>query len=204
MNDLLKKLNVLLKASLGDLLNEDGSPRRVPPERLGAAIDQEIAALRARINEAYDYEDRLRAKVQALEAEAAQLDRQADEAVAQGRDDAARRLIETMQRTHQRLAFAQADLREHQLAAQELLTRVNALEAYVAEAKRAQQAELDEDTANDAAPAARVADLLRSAREKLAGSPGMAVTASSEERPAHNPKAVEDDLEQRRQRLSKR
>jgi phage shock protein A len=204
MNDLLKKLNVLLKASLGDLLNEDGSPRRVPPERLGAAIDQEIAALRVRINEAYDYEDRLRAKVQALEAEAAQLDRQADEAVAQGRDDAARRLIETMQRTHQRLAFAQADLREHQLVAQELLTRVNALEAYVAEARRAQQAEPDEDAARDAVPAVRVADLLRSAREKLAGSPGMAAAASSEEQPIHNPKAVEDDLEQRRQRLSKR
>ncbi|MFQ3567243.1 MAG: hypothetical protein SNJ59_09600 [Aggregatilineales bacterium] len=204
MNDLLKKLNVLLKASLGDLLNEDGSPRRVPPERLGTAIDQEIAALRARINEAYDYEDRLRAKVQALEAEAAQLDRQADEAVAQGRDDAARRLIETMQRTHQRLAFAQADLREHQLVAQELLTRVNALEAYVAEAKRAQQAEPDEDTAKDAAPAARVADLLRSAREKLAGSPDLTAAAPSVERSMDNPKAVEDDLEQRRQRLSKK
>lgn len=196
MADLFKKLNVLIKSSLHDVVGDDSSRRAASPPRLGKDIDREIAALRQRVNDAASYEDELKARIHTLESEIARLDQQADEAVEQRREEQARYLIEQMQRAQQRLTIARADLREHQLVAQELLQRVNTLEAYVAEARRQQQAAPDTS-------AGGLADMLRSAREKLTREPRVEQQPETSRETIDN-QAVEDDLERRRQRLSKR
>jgi chromosome segregation ATPase len=196
MNDLFKKLNVLVKSSLNDLVGEGSSRPSSAPRRLGKDIDREVAALRQRVNDALDYEDELKTRIATLEDEVARFDEQADEALRQQREEQARYVVEQMQRSQQRLTMARADLREHQLVAQELMQRVNTLEAYVAEARRAQQ---------DASEAASggLADTLRSVREKLTRE-ALPPQDSVEEHRAPDVKAIEDDLERRRQRLSKR
>ncbi len=203
MSDLFKKLNTLVKAGINDFLGDDlrGSIRKaLDPEKLGKNIDREIAALRQRINEAVEYEESLRARVQALQTEVARWDQQADEAVAAGNDSAARYAIEHMQRAEQRLNMAQSDLREHQLVTQELIQRVNTLEATVADARRS-QAEPPPQTAERG-----LSDVLRDAREKIAQM-GDLVTAKSQPEPVGeepvDDEVVEDDLARRRERLSK-
>jgi phage shock protein A len=196
MDDLFKKLNVLIKSSLHDVVGDDASRRNASPPRLGRDIDREIAALRQRVNDAAVYEDELKARITSLEAEIARVDQQADEAVEQRREEQARYLIEQMQRAQQRLTIARADLREHQLVAQELLQRVNMLETYVAEARRQQQAAPETS-------AGGLADLLRSARDKLAREPQVEPHREMKTESVDG-QAVEDDLERRRQRLSKR
>lgn len=194
MDDLFKKLNLLVKSSLNDLVGEGTS--RSTPRRLGKDIDREVAALRQRVNDALDYEQELKTRIAMLEEEVARFDQQADEALRQQREEHARYIIEQMQRSQQRLTMARADLREHQLVTQELMQRVSTLEAYVAEVKRAQQDALE--TASGG-----LAETLRSVREKL----GREITSSQEsiEEPrAPDAQAIEDDLERRRQRLSKR
>jgi phage shock protein A len=195
MDDLFKKLNVLVKSSLNDLIGDGSTRRAPPPQRLGKDIDREIAALRQRVNDAFVYEQELKARISTLEDEVARLDEQADEAVQQRRDEQARYLIERIQRAQQRLTMARADLGDHQLVAQELLQRVDTLEAYVAEARRAQQETLEPSSGG-------LADMLRTAREKLTRDPPPPPDAVAD-REATDVQAVEDDLERRRQRLSK-
>ncbi len=113
-----------------------------------------------------------------------------------------------MKRAQQRLDRAEADLREHQLVTEDLIRRVNALEAVVADARR-QQAQ--DAPAAEAAPVQAISDVLRSAREKIAemgdllaardevNAPSAAVQASE----AADKAEVDDDLDRRRQRLSK-
>lgn len=195
MDDLFKKLNVLIKSSLNDLVGDSSAQRSSRSPRLGKDIDREIAALRQRVTDAYTYEDELKARIATLQDQIARFDQEADAALEQHRDDQARYIVGQIQRAQQRLTMAEADLREHQLVTQELVERVNTLEAYVAEAKRVQANELE-------TPAGGLADLLRTGRERLARdttpAPGdtLADTPGSE-------KSVDDDLERRRQRLSK-
>lgn len=196
MDDLFKKLNVLVKSSLNDLVGEGTTRRASSPPRLGKGIDREVAALRQRVNEAFAYEDELKARISTLENEVARFDQQADEAMQQRREEQARYIIEQMQRAQQRLTMARADLREHQLVSQELLQRVNTLEAYVEEARRAQQ-----ETAESASGG--LASTLRSAREKLAKETPLPEETAIPDREAPDERAIEDDLERRRQRLSK-
>ena len=95
MNDLFKKLNVLLKASLNDLVSgEDARPLF----GMGKNVDGEIDALRERVNDAVEYEDEIKARIRQFEDEAARWDRQADEAVTHGDDGGARYAIEQMRR----------------------------------------------------------------------------------------------------------
>ncbi|MBC6934935.1 MAG: hypothetical protein DWB42_03760 [Chloroflexi bacterium] len=223
MNDLFKKLNVLVRASVNEVLGEDhaiGGARRRPlsPEKLGKNIDREIASLRTRINEALAYEDELQRRAQTLQNEVAQWDRQADDAVAAGNEPQARRAIEQMQLAQQRLAMAEADLREHQLVTQELIQRVNQLDAAVADARRAQEAEQPEPSPPQAAVeeaqyprVPSLSEVLREAQDKIAHM-GDIISAKEEvQTPPPSVQAaevadeqrVEDDLTARRQRLSK-
>lgn len=195
MDSLFKKLNVLIKSSIHDIVGDDPSRRTASPPRLGKDIDREIAALRQRVNDAAAYEDELKTRIRTLEDEVARLDMQADEAVEAQREEQARYLIEQMQRAQQRLTMARADLREHQLVAQELLQRVNTLEAYVAEARRQQQSTPEP-------PSGGLADMLRSAREKIAGEAQLPQAEAHRE--TIDESVIEDDLERRRQRLSRR
>ncbi|MBI5669045.1 MAG: PspA/IM30 family protein [Chloroflexi bacterium] len=227
MNELFRKLNVLVRASINDVLGEDhaiGQSRRQPltPDKLGKNIDREIVSLRGRINDALSFEDELRRRVQTLQDEVARYDRQADEAVAAGQDALARRAIEQMQSAQQRLAMAEADLHEHQLVTQELIQRVNMLDAVVADARRAQAAEaappVEAPAANEAAPTTQaqprvpsLSDVLRDAQEKInqmgdliqAKQEVNAPTPAEQATEAADEQRVDDDLAARRERLSK-
>jgi phage shock protein A len=219
MDDLFKKLNTLIKASLADIVGEDnlpGKPRRhLDPHKLGKDVDREIGTLRGRVNDALAYEDELQGRVAALQAEVARWDQQADVAV-QGSDEAnARYAVEQMQRAQQRLTMAEADLRDHQLVTQELIQRVNMLDAAVADARRAEAANQETpDTGTTSTAGGMLSDVLRDAREKITQM-GDLIAAKGEvaaagESPAQqaaqvaDKQAVEDDLSARRDRLSKR
>ena len=213
MSDLFKKLNVLVKAGISDLLGEENTAgrtrrRSLRPEQLGKDIDREISSLRQRINEALDYEDELLAKVRSLSDEVARWDVQADEAVAAGNDAAARDAIDRMQSAQRRLAMAESDLHEHRLVTQEFIERVNMLEAAVADARRAQaekqpeEAQSVQTTIQTAGQA--LSDVLRDAREKIAGMGDQISTQQELDAPRQQDnQSVEDDLARRRERLSK-
>ncbi len=221
MSDFFKKLNVLVKASLNDLLGDDvtGARRRqLTPEKLGKNIQREVVSLRERINEALDYEDTLAGQVEALQREVEVHDQQADDAVAQGREEAARYSIHQMQLAQQRLAMAESDLREHRIVTQELILRVNELEAAVADAQRA-QAESEENEAGKAGESVErgtsklASDVLREMREKIQGMNDLiqaeaevttSAEVSDEVEAAVKDDSVDDDLSQRRNRLSKK
>jgi phage shock protein A len=215
MNELFKKLNVLVKAGVNDLLGNQPAtkrPRRLRPEQLGKDIDREITALRQRINEALTYEDELQARVQSVRSEVTRWDQQADDAVAAGNDTAARHAIDQMQSAQKRLAMAESALHEHRVVTQELISRVNMLEATVADARRAQDesaAEPDESQGASLESAGQVlSDVLREAREKI-GTMSSLINAPQHSPPASAPEgttpaqSVEDDLARRRERLSK-
>ncbi len=204
MSDLFKKLNVLVKASLNDLASGQASERRADSApKLGADYDRDVRTLRNRINEAITYEDQLKARVRQLEAEVGRWDSAADEAVARQDEVQARYAIEQVQRARQRLGIAANDLREHQLVTQELVTRVNTLEAALADARRAQGA-----SAQPAPESGGLADVLKEARERMTAlsdllSARQEVAQTTAAPPTPDARTIDDDLAQRRQRLSK-
>lgn len=132
MSDLLKKLNTLVRANLSDV-----TPN-LPRFERSPNLDRQVSELRDRINSALEHEDQLQATANTLRAEVERLDQQADAAVAQGQDAQARHILEQMKRAQQRLDIAESDLAMHQRVAQELIQRVNLLEATVADSKAAQ------------------------------------------------------------------
>lgn len=219
MDDFFKKLNVLVRAGINDVLGDERSGRRAAgtlrPDKLGKDVDREIAALRERINQALDYEDELQARARALQAEAARWDEEVDSLIRQGKDDAARHAAEQLQYVRQRIAMAESDLREHQLVTQELILRVNELDAAVADARQREAAEGGSAPAESVSQAAGklVADVLRDMREKVAemgdlvsaraAAPSSELT-STEAADDVDSQAVEDDLARRRDRLSKK
>jgi len=231
MNDLLKKLNVLVKAGINDVLGDVRSgelPRKaLSIFQLGSDIDREVTMLRGRINDALAYEDELQARLTSLQAEINDWDAKADAAVAAGDDTNGRYFIDQMHRAQQRLAIAEADLRDHQQVTQELISRVNMLESAVADARRAEaekQAEADaakqaespqtnspeQAQETDSAPRGQVlSDVLKDVRERV-NQMGDLIVAKDEVQQAAAPvespvdeHVVDDDLEARRQRLSK-
>lgn len=209
MSDFIKKLNVLVRASLNDVLQEVSQPR--PAGWPGDKVEREVGTLRQRINEALDYEDELVKRVQQLQAETQRLDQEVDEAVSGGRDDAARPLVADLNRAQQRLAMAESDLRQHRLVTQELITRVNELDAAVADARRAQENEeaggseqpAPDDTLERAGRA--ITAVLQEMRDKIAE---MSETLDTAQPPdvadSVDEAKIDDDLEQRRNRLSKK
>ncbi|MEO8610050.1 MAG: hypothetical protein ABI690_19305 [Chloroflexota bacterium] len=231
MNDLLKKLNVLVKAGINDVLGDVRSgelPRKaLSVFQLGSDIDREVTMLRGRINDALAYEDELQARLGSIQTEIKDWDAKADGAVAAGDDVNASYFIDQMHRAEQRLAVAESDLHDHQQVTQELISRVNMLESAVADARRAEadkQAEADAakqaETAKtdspeqseqaDPAPRGQVlSDVLKDVRERVNQMSDM-IAAKDEVQQSNAPAAlpvddqtVDDDLEARRQRLSK-
>jgi phage shock protein A len=213
MNDLFKKLNVLMKAKLNDVLEAGASSRERPSTlKLGPDVEREIGHLRARIEDALRFEDELVKRTQDLQAEIDRWDTQADQAVAAGDDASARYAVEQMQRSQRSLGLAEADLREHRTVTQELILRVNMLDAAVADARRAQA-----EKAPAPAPAQEPADdhsmivsrtkvlseSLRDIREQAAQAAAPTPASAVPEPPAPDRAAVEDDLERRLKRLRK-
>jgi phage shock protein A len=216
MNDLLKKLNVLVKASIHDVLgdNPTASTRQQPitPGKLGKDIDREVKMLRDRINEALAYEDELQARVNTLQGEVASWDEKADAAVGTGDDANARYAIDQMQRAQQRTAIAEADLRDHQQVTQELILRVNTLEAAVADVRRSSETTAETEQPTEAPRGQVLSDVLKDVREKITQMGDMisvtpkdeANTVETEVEPiSQDEETIDDDLEARRQRLSK-
>ena len=256
MTDLFRKLNVLLRAGVNDLLSGERGSRvtrpTLPPDRLGANIDKEISALRTRVDDALAYEDKMQAQIEQLDRDLQRMNQEADAAVERGADEEARALIEKIQRGDSRLVRLQQDLRDHRTAAGELIDRVNQMEVWVAEAKQQAPAESDvdippvsrpvsppieakpieqpvdppiqtsvpESTASAPAPIPsqmpKLDQVLRDAQStidsmqdllqdklKEAAQVGEMPTGDDSAPPAE-PQTIEDDLERRRQRLSKR
>jgi phage shock protein A len=223
MTNLLNKLNVLVRSSLNSFLEDvsgQGSPPagRVPVERLGPDIDQEITALRKRIDQALADEDTMQKRFDKLQQQIDAYDRQADAALQSGDETGARYLVQQMQHQQQLASTVQSDLEQHRQSTSDLIQRVNTLDALVTDARRAQQQEqpteatpsapaADSQTQPDRSPGAVLSNLLREARERVEK-----VTTSPDE-PAQpvpvnikgkvNDTQVDDDLAKRRARLSK-
>lgn len=207
MSELLKKLNVLIKAGL---FGEDNQPRK--PVQLGKDIDREIDALRGRVNDAIAHEDRLREQMRQHEAEIARWDTAVDDALRANNEEAARKAIEQLRTAKRRLAQVEDDLSQHETVTQELIQKVNLLDTAVAEARQNTGTESPAAPAND--PIHAMSDVLRDAREKIAAlgqlvTPAETPTETPVSAPAEDVAAaggteVDDDLEQRRQRLSRR
>jgi phage shock protein A len=170
MSSLIDKLNVLVKSSVHGVLGDD-SPRakrhRAPLSQahLGKDIDREIAALRQQVDSALDDEDRMEADILNQQRQIADWDQQADQALTQGDEAAARYAVRQMQLEQRRLTMLEADLAQHRISTSELIQRVNELEAAVAEARRQQQAASAQDTSDES-----LAARLRRARQQ-AGQP---------------------------------
>jgi phage shock protein A len=133
MYDLLKKLNTLVSAQVNDLASDLAS--RLPNIERKPDLDRQVAELRQRVAAALEHEDRLRAQVNALQQEIAGLDSRIDAAIQAGHETSARSLLEEVQRLQKRLGLAEADLRQHQTAAADLIIRVNELESAVGDLK---------------------------------------------------------------------
>jgi phage shock protein A len=204
MNDFFRKLNVLVKSSLNELLDTDSGTRRprISPETLGG----DVKMLRQRVDDALKYEGELAARVDSLQAEVERVDQQADEAMAQGQEDTARRQVEELQRLQNRLGMAESDLREHRLVTQELIARVNQLEAVVDEARHRESPETA--TAEPLERASQMmGDVLREMRERIhemSEAVGTSEPRAQVATPPADDEAVDDDLARRRERLSKK
>src|SRR5690606_21283139 len=102
-------------------------------------LDRQVTELRQRVAAALEHEDRLRAQVNGLQQEIAGLDARIDAAIQAGHESSARSLLEEVQRLQKRLGLAEADLRQHQTAAADLIIRVNELESAVGDLKSDQR-----------------------------------------------------------------
>ena len=205
MEDLLKKLNVLVKATLNDALTGDSrrnklvSPSGTKPSAIQEG-NQQIAQLRQRISETLAFEDELQKQIQSLQAEVADWDDQADTAVKDGDDAKAHYAVEQMQRAQERLTMVQSDFAAHERVTQELIYHVNTLEAAVEAATPKQN---DSDTTAGADE--KVSGVLRDMRDKVLELRDQ-IAARDEIAPEPTearPEPVEDDLAKRRQRLAK-
>lgn len=205
MEDLLKKLNVLVKATLNDALTGDSqrnklvSPSGTKPSSIQEG-HQQIAQLRQRITETLAFEDELQKQIQSLQAEVADWDEQADTAVKDGDEAKAHYAVEQMQRSQERLTMVQSDLDAHERVTQELIYHVNTLEAAV-EAATPKQV----DAPTLAGADEKVSGVLQDMRDKVLELRDQIASRAeaASETPETRPEPVEDDLAKRRQRLAK-
>jgi phage shock protein A len=231
MDDLFRKLNTLVRARASDVL---GDPLRSRRDRTpsGRALDAEVERLRQQINAAIDREDQLKEKISKMQQEADLLDIQADEALVAGNEAQARHLVERMQRVQRLIEMARSDLNAHQMAASDLIRRVNLLEATVADVRQqaetppAEPTETEVDNAAEETPTAEsvqrridsLSNVVKQAQERIARTTSeqaaQAVNETEDEAPqslqqdasaaSDDNDSVEDDLSARRNRLSRR
>lgn len=219
MSDLFRKLNVLLKASIKDVLGDNPLQRPIKSRKLGKNLQSEVQMLRGRINDAIAHEDTLQTKMDSLQSKIVELDAQADQAVDAGNDAQARYLIGQLQRMQQHLAMAESDLREHQLVTQELIQKVNMLDAVVADVQNQQVEQESAPNVEDkevAESEGKLTNALKHVRETI-NTIGDNITTVAQgehknnEEPSSNEatpssddeREINNDLDSRRQRLSK-
>lgn len=188
MSELFKKLNVLLKSTL---IGQEPASR--PAARPGKDMDRELERLRGRVNEALQYEERLKQQLQELDSEIRQWDQAADDALRRNDQDAAHAALEKLRTAKRRYARLDNDLSQHEVLSQELIQSVNLLESVV----QTPPAE------TPATPDRSMAEVLKQARAKISALGELTTPKAEIEEPVDQPD-IEDDLEQRRQRLSRR
>ncbi len=208
MTGLLNKINTLIRSRIESFLEEDlrlpGSRERgelLSADRLGANIDQEIVALRRRIDQAITHEENLQTAIDALRQEASDWDIQADNALLQGDEIAARHALEQFKRTEQKAALLEADLAEHRRSTAEFIERVNVLEGLIAEAR-------EQRPSRPPAAGETLDTVLHTTRievETLENEAGPSAAALGEARDQDRGTATpaEDDLAVRRARLAR-
>ncbi len=193
--NLTDKLNTLIRSRVQGVLDDVNPRRRGQPLKAGKNIDRDVAALRQQINQALDGEDRMTAEIGALQHQVADWDQQADRALTQGDEAAARHAVRQVQLLQQRQAMLEADLAQHRYSTSELISRVNELEALVAEARRPSKDVVEPENPDDE----RLSAGLSQTRPEPAAPPPVAKPRA----PAVvDEQAIEDDLARRRARLS--
>lgn len=237
MTSFWKKLNTLVQAQINDLVDRDRDDQTSRARRKYLArhdvsrnLQNDVKALRERINEALEYETQLQARVNQLYADISNWDAKSDQAIAENREDDARFALARLQQAQRDLAMAESDLREHRMLTQELISQVNTLDSVVSEAQHTEASEVtpsetsvpatSEDTSLVDDIARRVdntrqklGQLVQDTLETLSGEPRpeepQQVIIEEEPEPPRrtthpvNMRAVDDDLERRRSRLSK-
>ncbi len=225
MNDFFDKLNTLVRAKLGDLMGDSksslASSTTDDPQSLNH-VAKDAENLRLRANNAIEYEDRLQRQIDDIHQQLATLNRQADEATLKGNEAMARYFIEKIQKLEARLAQLEKDLNEHRLLAQDLIHKVNTLEATIADIQAQQSTnqadKIPQKTVNDKFielvndAQKRIHDLserIKGRKEALQSEMTSDVQASSVENDVSTTSQpteddIEADLERRRNRLSKK
>lgn len=207
MDDLLKKLNVLVKATLSDVLTGDSQRSKLPSESPAPSLsvkeaEAQLSQLRKRVDETLAFESDLQKQIAGLESDIAHWNQQADEAVQASRDADARHAVGQVQRLQQRLAIVQSDLAEHERVSRELVFHVNTLDTAVSAAKQREEAQpsrtLDEKLGM---VLQEMRDKVLELRDQVASREEIA-PAPPEDGPPPSTN-VDDDLAKRRQRLSK-
>lgn len=142
MNDFFDKLNTLVRAKLSDLFGDSSVSGTTSASEDAPSPDrmiEDVEHLRSRVNHAIAYEDRLQAQIDDLHQQLATLNRQADEATLKGNEAMARYFIQKIQTLEARLNQLQKDLDEHRFLAQDLIHKVNILDATVADLQAQKQ-----------------------------------------------------------------
>jgi chromosome segregation ATPase len=139
MPELFDKLNVLVRARINGLLS--GTPGDVPRQSGGQSkdirqVENEVVELRKHIDEALNAEETMQKRLDDLTVEVTDLDSQADQALVNGEDSAARGLVTQMQNKQRRITALTSELDDHRRATSDLIEQVNQLEALVSDAKR--------------------------------------------------------------------
>ena len=224
MNDFFDKLNTLIRVKLSDLLGESKSTTHSDDKSSSQPIQQvakDAENLRARVNDAIGYEDKLQSQIVDINKQLVTLNRQADDATEKGNEAMARYFIEKIQRLEERLVTLEKDLQEHQLLAQDLIQKVGTLEATIAtiQEQKSTTSPVSDTTETPKNVADKFSEMVSDAQKRIntlgdrikarketlqseidAPLPTTSVTSSN----APTDSDIEDDLERRRNRLSKK
>jgi len=221
MNDFFDKLNTIIRVKLSDLLGEskpsassgDGSSSTI------GQVTKDAENLRARVNDAIGYEDKLQTQIADIHKQLGILNRQADDATQKGNEAMARHFIEKIGQLQNRLAILEKDLHEHQVLAQDLIQKVSTLESTIADIQsQATTTSQNQDVVAQKTTADKFSELVNDAQRRI-NALGEKIKArkdtlqselempSVSDVPLSNKPSdaeVEDDLERRRNRLSKK
>jgi flagellar biosynthesis chaperone FliJ len=150
MNDFFEKLNVLARARITSLLSGDPAPTQrgqldpdpTAPQRYEKLdlddAEREAAELRKHVETALNTQDNMQHRLDALHAQIAEFDRQADNALLHGNEALARSAVAQMQRVRHTADTLESELKSHRNMTSQLITQVNQLETIISEKRHAQ------------------------------------------------------------------
>ncbi|MCA9915849.1 MAG: PspA/IM30 family protein [Anaerolineae bacterium] len=237
-NSFFDKLNTLVRAHVNNIVdpideNTSRSRRKaLARQDIRRGLQDDVKTRRKRIEDALAYQDQLQAQVSKLYKEIQDYDAQADQAVSEGREEAARYAIRRMQQAQRQLEMTEADLREHQYLTQDLISQVNTMEGVIEQAQPEEASRQPANTEDDESVdniGAQIVQQLDDTRQRLGdlissytrtvtndfGDPEAAAREAAEARAKEEPnesrpvthtvdsRKVDDDLSARLARLSK-